>query len=78
VSRRAGESQKNASHALLFNIREQKGDEDSSNTGFSSADVQASSHVYGQSDPDLFFGTRGSPVDAPQDRGEQGTATSAS
>jgi hypothetical protein len=35
-------------------------------------DAQPSSHVYGRTDPDLFFGTCGIPVDTPQDRGEQG------
>jgi glycerol kinase len=56
----------NASRTLLFNIHDQKWDEELLDLFDIPAsvlpDVQPSSHIYGQTDPDLFFGTRGIPV----------------
>ena len=56
----------NASRTLLFNIHDQKWDQELLDLFDIPAsvlpDVQPSSHVYGQTDPDLFFGTHGIPV----------------
>jgi glycerol kinase len=56
----------NASRTLLFNIHDQKWDEELLDLFDIPAsvlpEVQPSSRIYGQTDPDLFFGTHGIPV----------------
>jgi glycerol kinase len=56
----------NASRTLLFNIHDQKWDEDLLDLfdipPLVLPDVQPSSNIYGQTDPELFFGTHGIPV----------------